>query len=123
MNTHTKTNDTRKPVRLVCATLAVFAALAAAAHADDVARVAVKYTDLNVATDAGAKVLYQRIRHAAGQVCGEADGRDLLGVTRVEACTRRAIADAVAAAQATKLTALYDAKMGIHQNRIDLAAR
>ncbi len=124
MNTITNnTNNTGKALRMAFAAVAVCAALGTAAHADDVLRVAVNYADLNVQTDAGATILYQRIRHAAGQVCGVADGRNLAEVARIEACTQRAVAKAVAEAKVAKLTARYDAKMAIQQDRIELAAR
>lgn len=66
--------NTRKPVRMVFAAVAMFATLATAAQAD-----------LNVNTAAGEKALVE--------------------------------------AGVAKLTAQYDAKTGIHQNRIELAAR
>ena len=115
--------NTRKPVRMVFAAVAMFATLATAAQADEAFKVAVNYADLNVNTAAGAAVLYQRSRHAADQVCGTADGRNLAEVARVEACTQRAIEKALVEAGVAKLTAQYDAKTGIHQNRIELAAR
>jgi hypothetical protein len=36
-----------------------------------------RYSDLNLDTQAGAAALYQRIRHAAEQVCGKTDSRRL----------------------------------------------
>jgi len=117
------THNTRKPLRMVLAAAAVFAAFAAGAHADDVLNVHVKYGDLNVGTQAGATVLYQRIRQAADQVCGKADVRDLAGAARVQACTGQAIAAAVAAVGVPTLTAVYDAKTGVNPNRINVAAR
>jgi UrcA family protein len=117
------THNTQKPLRTVLAAAAVFAVLATGARADDVLKVHVKYADLDVATEAGATVLYRRIRNAADQACGKGEERDLAQVARAQACTDRAIAEAVAAVNVPKLTTLYDTKMGINGNRINLVAR
>ena len=60
------------------------------------AEVPVRYQDLNLNTNAGVKALHQRIQGAANQVCGNADGRDLVIARAHKACVERAMADAVA---------------------------
>jgi UrcA family protein len=60
------------------------------------AEVPVRYQDLNLNTDAGVKVLHQRIQGAANQVCADVDGRDLVVARAHQACVERAVADAVA---------------------------
>jgi UrcA family protein len=58
-----------------------FASVAQMAQAADVVNdrpaLTVRYSDLNLDTQAGAAALYQRIRHAAEQVCGKAHSRRL----------------------------------------------
>ena len=68
------------------------------------AEVRVRYQDLNLNTDAGAKALYHRIQGAANQVCGNVDGRDLVVARAYKACVDRAVADAVAAVNHQGLT-------------------
>lgn len=60
------------------------------------AEVQVRFQDLNLNTQAGVKVLHQRIQGAANQVCGEVDGRDLAVARAHKACVEQAVADAVA---------------------------
>jgi UrcA family protein len=61
----------------------------------------VRYSDLDVSTTAGAKILYLRIRYAAETLCqsaatwGKKDG---------EACVQKAVNDAVARVNAPRLT-------------------
>jgi len=69
-------------------------------------------TTHNLGTTAGATVLYQRIRGAAGQVCGVSSDRDLARGAQAKACAAHAVADAVAAVNAPALTSIYQATMG-----------
>jgi len=105
MNIHTN------PIRIAAA-VALFAALTVGAQAADAPQVLVKYAELNVNTAAGAKVLYQRIRAAADQVCGVSDTRDLARLSHAKACAAQAVADAVAAVSAPALTGVYEVKTG-----------
>ena len=88
---------------------AVCAALVTGARAEDRAQLPVKYADLDVTNVAGAKVLYERIKFAAAQVCKADDQRDLAQWARARACVDRAIAQAVAKVDAPALTGLYQA--------------
>ncbi len=64
----------------------------------------VRYQDLNLSTNAGVQVLYERIHGAANQVCGYYDVRDLVAGRAHKACVDRAMADAVAAVNNQMLT-------------------
>jgi UrcA family protein len=57
-------------------------------------------------------VLYQRIRGAAGLVCGVSDARELGQLARAKACMANTVAAAVAAVNAPALTSVHDAKAG-----------
>lgn len=87
-------NYTQKFVLVTVAVLGA-AACAPGAHADDfavgVASRTVHYADLNVTTDAGAKVLMRRLRTAAEQVCGDVDSRQLDQAAAANACVDKAI--------------------------------
>jgi UrcA family protein len=65
----------------------------------------VKFGDLDIQTAAGAKVLYQRIRLAAGQVC-EANDHDPIMREANPGCVATAIDNAVRKVNAPYLTAL-----------------
>ena len=107
MNTH----NTENPIRIAMA-IAIVAAFAGAAHADDLRQVHVKYADLDVNTAAGATVLNQRIRRAADQVCDVPGTHDLAVQRKVKACTDHAVEAAVGAVNSPVLSALYEVKMG-----------
>jgi UrcA family protein len=107
MNIHT-----HNPIRIATA-VALFAAFTVGAHAADVPQVHVNYAGLNLSTNAGATVLYQRIRGAADLVCGVSDSRDLARVSQAKACAKQAIAEAVAAVNAPALTGVYEVKTGV----------
>jgi UrcA family protein len=66
----------------------------------------VRFTDLDVATPAGAKVLYHRIRVAAREVCEESLGHDPIVKMAMPGCVNRAIDEAVKKVNAPYLTAL-----------------
>jgi UrcA family protein len=107
----TKTNNAFHRVFVAAALVAGFGA---AAQAADLPQVHVNYADLNVNTAAGATILYQRIRHAADQVCPTFIERDLNSETAAKA---RAIGEAVAAVNVPALTQVYEGKTGIKTAR------
>jgi len=92
--------------RLSVSALAL-AALGATAQASEAAvpTLKVSYSDLNVRTEAGAALLYQRIRGAAHFVCGE-QGRSLAEKAQWQSCVRSAISDAVTTVHSPLLSAL-----------------
>ena len=93
-----------------------FVSVAQMAQAGDVLNdrpaLTVRYSDLNLDTPAGAAVLYQRIRHAAEQVCGKADSRRLDEMVVSQACMDKAIASSVRAVGNAQLTSQYVARVG-----------
>jgi UrcA family protein len=82
----------------------------AATPRSDVPTVVVKYGDLNVATDAGAKALYRRIVLAARAVCPDADVRDFGVRTASMACQNAAISRAIASVPSAPLAAIFAAR-------------
>jgi UrcA family protein len=103
---------TRNTSRVLVAAAALGAALVTGARADDVAERHVRYADLDIAGNAGAAVLYRRIKAAAATVCGIDGERDLARQAHAQACMDRAIAQAVSIVNAPALTGLYQGKVG-----------
>lgn len=62
---------------------------------DRLPSVAVKYGDLDISTDAGARALYARLGIAAKRVCPDAGSRDLRTFQLVQACRHQAVDRAV----------------------------
>lgn len=97
----------------ICATVAAQAgdACITSVHtAGDAQAVSVIYSDLDIATDAGAMTLYKRINLAAHEVCGSPDIRDLEGVMASQRCERTAVAQAVNSVHSQTLAALVAVK-------------
>ena len=84
------------------------------AHADEAART-VRYSDLNLNTQAGAAVLYKRIRNAAEEVCGDVGSRQLAEAAAAKACVDRAIVTSVRSVNAPRLTREYNTHAGVAQ--------
>jgi UrcA family protein len=61
----------------------------------------VRYADLNVATEKGAKILYLRIRYAAETLC---ESTATWGKKQGDVCVNKAVNDAVARVDAPLLT-------------------
>ena len=99
---------------LATALLTAISALPAHAGApskhDQVPQVVVRYSDLNVETEAGALALYNRIVRAAGRVCPSVGIRDLARLQLVRSCQDASVARAVAAAGLPRLAAIRDAR-------------
>ena len=81
-------------------------ALAAAPPAVPQARVA--YSDLDLDSARGAKVMLHRIRLAAVDVCGSPAGRDSHEVLRFDACYQDAVSRAVAGLDRRLVTLAYE---------------
>ena len=73
----------------------------------DVPSVVVRYGDLNLASEQGARALYQRIAWAAKQVCPERESRDLESLSRSRTCQKDAIERAVQSVHSDSLAAIY----------------
>jgi UrcA family protein len=76
----------------------------AGAHAQETNSLTVRYSDLNLNSAAGAKVLYQRIRTAAKQLCGDVDDRQLGRAAVAKACLDQTIENSVRAVNNMQLT-------------------
>lgn len=76
------------------------------AAAEDVPSKTVKFEDLNITSQAGAKVLYGRIRAAARDVCRASSGGDPILHQAVSACIEKAIDKAVKDVNSPVLTSL-----------------
>ena len=68
----------------------------------------VNYGDLNLDSQQGAKVLYARIRSAAGDVCSSLEGRNLTEKKLWQGCFDKAVASAVGQVNNTRVTALHN---------------
>jgi UrcA family protein len=98
-----------KIASIVAASLITLGFAAGASAADDIEQLSkiVRYGDLNLETTAGAKVLYARIRSAAGEVCAPFEGRELTRQVRWHSCYDHAVESAVAQVDKPSLTALH----------------
>ena len=114
-----KTNTSRNTQRITLAAVAVLCLSSAAigAYADettkDVPTLTVRYSDLDLGTQAGANALYSRIRYAAEQVCGNPDWRQRLESAAVKACIDRAVSSSVHSVNNARLTSVYDSHIGV----------
>lgn len=100
-------------IALLAATVnvgALAAHTASALPAEPAQSKVVKYQDLNLATNGGAKTLYMRLHRAAESVCGDtAWGQLPLDVyLATQSCEQKAMSRAVAKVDNPKLTALFD---------------
>ena len=82
-------------------------ASAAQPHADALPQVAVHYSFSELATDAGTREVYARIKRAALAVCPTYDTLDLNMADVSKACQRQAVARAVAQVGNARLAAVY----------------
>jgi len=78
-----------------------------AAASDDRPQRTVSFADLDIGHEAGAEVLYARIRSAARAVCEPQLDRELTLLTNYRHCVDAAIGRAVADVNAPALTTLY----------------
>jgi UrcA family protein len=92
----------------ILATSAAFCGPARAESADpEVPSVAVHYGDLDLTSDAGIKVLYQRLRVAAKQVCSAFTGFQIKDVMQRRACYKESLSDAVTKVNLEMLSVLH----------------
>lgn len=68
----------------------------------------VRYGDLNLESEQGAKALYMRIRGAAENVCFSLDGRNFIEKKLWQGCFDQAVASAVLQVNKTRVTALHN---------------
>lgn len=93
------------------ATVSLAPRMARAADVVDSRAVTVHYSDLNMNTEAGVAALYNRIRHAAEQICGKADSRRLDEVATAQDCVNQSIASSVGAVGNAQLTTAFMAHL------------
>jgi UrcA family protein len=78
----------------------------AATPADEVPKVVVSYSDLDLSTTEGARVLYHRISVAAGEVCPFQDAVEPSRLAKNHACREAAIERAVNSVNSAQLAAV-----------------
>lgn len=93
---------------LVLATLVTPAGFAGV---DDTPSVVVRTDDLNLGAERGVRILYQRLKFAAADVC-PADGRDSTRATRARNCRTAVLDRTIAQAALPELTALHRERSG-----------
>jgi UrcA family protein len=79
------------------------------ATAGDAPQVAVSYHDLDLSRPADARILYARLRRAAGTVCQPVPAKELARHLAYEQCYRAALEQAVNQINAPQVLALYRA--------------
>ncbi len=121
---NTTTNN--KHFTFAAAAAVCLACVAVGAHANgtayDVPARTVHYADLNLNTEAGAAILYKRIRHAAEQVCGDVGSRELAQAAAAQACVNRTIFSSVHSVNSPTLTNEYNRRFGTGSETINVAA-
>ena len=121
-----KTINYSKNIALATVAALGVTSFAIGAHADEsVVRVparTVHYSDVNLDTQAGAEVLYKRIRNAAEQVCGDVGSRQLEEAAAARACVEQAVVGSVRAVNNLQLTNTYNSHAGMAQSAMNIAA-
>jgi UrcA family protein len=94
---------------ILCGVLSAAAAgaVSAATPEDDVPRIVVRYSADSLATDSGARKLYERLVHAAAQVCPAAFSDSRFVSPAVQHCREQSIARAVHQIGNPRLAAVY----------------
>jgi UrcA family protein len=107
MNANVKSDN--RTILAYAAALWLACALAASnAQADDARSESVKFTDLNLDSQAGVEALYGRIHAAAWRVCQQPGGE----LAAVSGCMRKAESEAIGKVNNSLLTAFYQKKTG-----------
>ena len=109
-------------IAIATATILLAGAAPALAQPDGRTAISVKvtYRDLDLSSEAGAKVLYQRIRHAAVEACGGMpELRDLDRVAAYDQCHKLAVQAGVARVNAPMLKAMANSGA----KKVDIATR
>jgi UrcA family protein len=100
---------------MLAATAAAGTAWAGASPAERTVTIEVEYTDINLATQAGAETLYGRIVRAARMACGPTESHSAAMMSAHRGCLKDAVDGAVKEIGSPKLSAL-------HQDRTPSAA-
>jgi UrcA family protein len=121
MKTVTKTRS-KSIASIVTASLGILcwsvgaARVQAAEQIDPLTKI-VAYGDLNLETEAGAKVLYSRLLNAAKDVCVPLESRDPNHKSLWQSCLDNAVTSAVAQVNKTRVTALHNQRTGPGKGR------
>jgi len=104
-------NAIRTPIRVLVAAAGLCSAFCGGnAVADDITvtvRIPVSTQGLDLTRAADAQTLYSRLRNAAWLACTQARRTDLQPSDNPQACSEKALAEAVRAAQSRLLTQIY----------------
>jgi UrcA family protein len=106
--------NTKTQITKAVGAFVIGVAILGAAHAaqpivvDDVLTTKVQFGDLNVDSTAGAKILYGRLRTAAGIVCSPFQSEDLGMRAQWQRCYDGALASAVGKINNAALTQIHD---------------
>ena len=98
---------------LVLATLTALSLASSSAFAADeiiTKSEVVRFSDLNLSSDAGIRTLYKRIRQAARKVCAQANDSVHLEQKNFRACQDTAVANAVSKVNRPMLTAMHQSQ-------------
>jgi UrcA family protein len=121
-----KTVNYTKNIALAATAALCLGSLAATTRADEsdfrVPARMVHFSELNLNTQAGAEVLYKRIRAAAEAVCGDVDSRRLVEAAGAKACVDQAVAASIRAVNSPRLTNAYNAHVGGAPTTISIAS-
>jgi UrcA family protein len=121
----TNTSNNSKQILWALVGAVSLAAAGGVAHADAAFAVparTVHYADLDLNSQAGVDTLYNRIRSAAEQVCGNVDSRRLDEAAVAKACVDHAVAASVSSVNNPKLSREYSAHLGGAMKPISLAS-
>ena len=89
------------------ATMGAGTAWAEASASQRTVNIEVEYTDINLATQAGAETLYGRIVRAARMACGPTESRSAAMMSAYRGCVKEAVDGAVKEVGAPSLSALH----------------
>jgi UrcA family protein len=119
-----KTSNYTKQIAMASVAAICVASATMGAHADelDAPTRTVHYADLNLNTPAGVSALYQRIRYAAEEVCGDAKWRGLAEAAAAKACVAHAVDVGVHSVNNVNLTSQYEAHIGKGEKAINVAS-
>ena len=105
---------TRTQLRLIAgATILLASTIASTASASNTVNrsaVHVSYSDIDIRSDAGARVLYSRLKRASADVCGireVEETRSLSQIAKAKACYERSLDRAVAKIESDALATLH----------------
>ncbi|GAC1505390.1 MAG: hypothetical protein NVS1B6_13310 [Steroidobacteraceae bacterium] len=93
-------------IACVMGTASLCTAVSSPAEAEDAPSKTVRFNDLDITKSEGAKVLYNRIRAAAQDVCGLSTGTDPILRVGINGCIKKAVDQAVKDVNAPMLTYL-----------------